>query len=327
VVAGKIELTAYEIIGVDPHAPAELVAHIYWMAAADLQAERSAGKQVDDQLHLLTRAYEAVSTPERRAQYDDFIGHNGEPVIKRKLSYPRRSMRQRLLRRQFIPAHVNYYEFLGLLPNAPTGQITDAYRIMRDYYLKAPVDKHREILMRHLEDAVNTLSDANLRAAYDEKRARRAKDSPARVDAVIQEPVALAPAPAQEPPATASPPAPARVIPSFSTTAKPEPSDPLDEPPPAGRYEEATAGKAVASSLSGLFRVLVAPARIFRSGAPRANHRQADSNEPAPDTEHHGLLDRFKAAPAQQASDEEVERALIERLAGRVEDAERRNFN
>lgn len=169
--------TAYKVLGVHPSAPGDLIVAVYWMTVGELQKRRAAGEAVDWLLHAVTRAYEMIGDPQHRAYYDQTIGNQVEPILTRPIRVPRRSLFSRL-RGQRVPApNVDYYEILGLDPEAPTSQVLEAYHVMRDTYLRAPNPRKRVVLIRVLNDALKIVGDPEQRARYDEKRKGRARRS------------------------------------------------------------------------------------------------------------------------------------------------------
>ena len=153
--------TAYDLLVVHPSAPADLIATSYWLLTGELLKRRDAGKYVDDKLHELTRAYECVSDPIRRAAYDATLGHTREPLAKRGLPHVHRSV---------ISATVDHYEVLGITLAAPSELLPSAYRIMRNQYLRVPLENKRKVqLLDALDDAFATLGAPERRQQYDER--------------------------------------------------------------------------------------------------------------------------------------------------------------
>lgn len=150
---------AYEILGVHPTAPGDLISAVYWKAIDEIQAEREAGHPVDQILHLLTRAYSMVSTSEVRAGYNIAIGQSREPISTRRL--PRRGLFRRT-------DPIDYYEVLGLHESAPQEVITTAYNIMRMHYLRLDMNKgRRSMVLQAAEQARTTLGNEASRRRYD----------------------------------------------------------------------------------------------------------------------------------------------------------------
>jgi hypothetical protein len=187
---------AYEILGVHPSAPIELIGAMYWTSAGDFQRRRLGGENIDAELHALTRAYELVSDADRRARYDELNGTAAEPVITRSIPVPRRSIIDTIRRRRVAAPNVDYYEILGLTPSATAPRAREAHRIMRDIYLRAPNPQKRTRLVALLDDALAMMLEPERREQYDQGRRKgnRAAIPPATVVAPLaaaqEEPIA-----------------------------------------------------------------------------------------------------------------------------------------
>ncbi len=158
--------TAYELLGVHSSAPGELISACYWAIAGDLQKKRATEPEVDAELHLLTRVYESISDPDRRAEYNLSINGAREPLSKRPLPR-RRFILLRLFRRNrySVNWYVDPHEVLGLHPSAPQSVVPTAYRLMRDVYLRLPPgSRRRETLMDLLDESYAVLGDPQRRA-------------------------------------------------------------------------------------------------------------------------------------------------------------------
>jgi curved DNA-binding protein CbpA len=166
------KLTAYDWLGVHPNAPLELISASYWLAAGALQTRRSSGERVDETLFTLTRAYEVVSDGERRSNYDLALGHDSEPLTKRRLPRVRRTLRGRLFGRSDGVGAFDLYEVLGLAPDAPPEMLQAAHHIMRNHYLRVPDEKRRNTLLYALDAALEALGDPEKRAKYDKRKGR-----------------------------------------------------------------------------------------------------------------------------------------------------------
>lgn len=151
--------TAYQILGVHPTAPMELVSTCYWILTKQLQDRRHSDHEADALLHQVTLAYEMVSDSARRERYDSAIGYDKPPLTTRPLPR-RRGLLSSLIpgRRAQIGWSVDPYEVLGLDEHAPAVFLTDAYRTMRDQYLRLPPgSRRREVLLRMLDDSYRLL--------------------------------------------------------------------------------------------------------------------------------------------------------------------------
>lgn len=315
--AEALARTAYELLGVDPSAPPELVAAVYWMDVSELQTQRTAGQPVDALLHSITRSYETISDPLRRAQYDSEIGNDAPPVMMRKLSAPRRSFLRRLFSRRPLSRDIDLYEIIGLAPAAEQAHVEEAYRVMRDVYLRAPSRRQRHLLMRLLDDAHQTLADADARAAYDSRRAKKAEAAvavaappPITTPQVEAPPPEAAPtaAPEREPVAIVTAVAEPAAAPAPTEEAEPAealvaravaeaeplaeiPSAPVEapvhiaQPKPAGRSPLRTTGVALGSTLGLLGRALLAVGRAslgaVKAGAGKLRSARGTSATPA----------------------------------------------
>lgn len=168
--SGKRDPTAYEVLAVHPTAPGELLSTAYWMAVEEIQKEREAGRRVDAALHLVTRAYERVSTPEVRSGYNLAIGQTAEPLTRRS---PEKVGWGPFRRRKPF----DYYEVLGLHETAPPELVPEAVRVMESIYLRAPMpQRRRRELLAVLDVARVTLLDPGQRARYDARRRQAGPD-------------------------------------------------------------------------------------------------------------------------------------------------------
>jgi curved DNA-binding protein CbpA len=153
--------TAYEVLGVHPSAPSDLISACYWEHTRHLR-EPGDGERPNASLHALTRAYELVSDPRGRAAYDVDIGHNETPLVSRHVPR-RRSLVSRIVRRGPTWS-VDPHEILGLHPSAPQAVVPEAYRQMRNVYLRVPPGHKRATLLTMLEEAYSILKDPARRA-------------------------------------------------------------------------------------------------------------------------------------------------------------------
>ena len=120
----------------------------------------------DFALHRLTRAYESVSDPVRRAGYNLSIAYTDEPLMKRALPR-RRFFLLRVFRRNrhALDWSVDPHEVLGLHPRALQASVSIAYRLMQDNYLRLPPESHRrELLLKLLDESYAVLGDPRKRA-------------------------------------------------------------------------------------------------------------------------------------------------------------------
>ncbi len=166
---------------------------------SDLRAERASGSEGDAALHRLTRAYELVSDPVRRAGYNLSIAHTGEPLTKR--SPPRRkSLLQRIFRRNgaALDWSVDPHEVLGLDHRAPQAVVPVAYQIMRDAYLRLPANsRRRKILLDLLDKSYAVLASPEKRAQLPGTDPAEELEAPVPVPAPAVLPADDLPAPSQ----------------------------------------------------------------------------------------------------------------------------------
>ena len=92
--------TAYELLGIHPSAPLALADAAYWWAAVALQERRAVDRAADVDLYRLTRAFETLADPQRRASYDVAIRYQAEPLVSRRLFEPHQSVVSRIFRRE-----------------------------------------------------------------------------------------------------------------------------------------------------------------------------------------------------------------------------------
>lgn len=231
-------LTAYEILGVHPAAPPELVNTCYWAQVRELQDRRNGDPDIDRSLFEVTEAYQRLSDPKRRASYDKAIGLSFEPLIQRKLLRARFPWRLLPWQRSRIPA--NAYEVLGLLPTAPQSCLDDARAIMRTVYLRLPAGSQRRyILLEMLDQSYDTLRDPAKRAELSNQVLRRKPVEAAEAsEAEVEETQAAAEAPEAEveetPASTAAPVSEAEEAPAEEAPAL----DPPPAPPPKARAKK-----------------------------------------------------------------------------------------
>lgn len=170
-------VSAYRLLGVHPAAPNDLLNAAYWRTASELQRRRTDDESVDATLYAITRSYELIANPEARAAYDASIGLSVTPVMVRPLSQIRRSWLARLLRKAIADSSFDCYEMIGLDSSAPDRLLPEAYKIMRDHYLRAPDSRRRAHLLSALDEAYTVLSDEDRRRRYDAQRLKRTDGS------------------------------------------------------------------------------------------------------------------------------------------------------
>ena len=157
--------TAYEILGVHPSAPEELINGCYWIKAIGLQKKRATEMGAPAAIHRLTQAYESVSDPVRRRGYDLSIGYTDAPLMNRSLPRRRSSLLRIFKRRTDFGWSVDPHEALGLHSSAPDAAYLLAYGTMRETYLRlASGSRRREVLLNLLDEAYAFLKEQGRRA-------------------------------------------------------------------------------------------------------------------------------------------------------------------
>ena len=320
--------TAYEILGVHPTAPVDLVSSCYWNLAKELQARRGNDHRMDLVLHHVMKAYETVSDSAKRAEYDASIGHKDEPLSKRRFKPAKRSGFGALLgRKSKLHIQADPYEVMGLHPNALPASIRDAHRIMKDQYLRLPPESRRRVqLMRMLDESYAVLSDPDKRAQYDEEVARVEVPEPPKPlnvpliyddepEAAAEEPVAVVeavPEPEEDTPtaAAAKEAAAATAVATAETRAAKEHLETAARAE-NGQIPDAGQPGAVARATHGLGAVGASVLRI----AHVRGKSEVDADEPV----------KPKPAPVQRPAQPQVERpdveaVLLGRLAASVEE-------
>ena len=167
----------YRLLRVDPDAPQELVAEAYWYLASRLRAEQAVRRSAERDLAAINAAYQVLAVAEQRRAYDAAVPRVLELRRERAdgaQQQQRRPLSARLLRKPQIQPEVDYYELLGVDPEAEPPLIARAYSILRTLHSKkAPGEAPKEYLSE-LAEARGVLLDRARRAAYDESRARPA---------------------------------------------------------------------------------------------------------------------------------------------------------
>ncbi len=172
----------YEILGVHPLAPLDLISAAYWRLVGHAQAARSSDESVAANVALLhlNKAYQTLIDSAARAAYNDSIGLSTQPLAKARA---RRGLLSRLisithrpLTGKYTTPPVDYYEVLRVHKSADASIIAEAYLTMRWHYLSL-VNSGREParLLSLLEEAYTVLSDAARRATYDRAIAAKAE--------------------------------------------------------------------------------------------------------------------------------------------------------
>ena len=167
--------TAYEALGIDPCAPVDLISASYWNLVKELQAYRGDDPRIDTMLYHAMRAYETLSDPEVRKEYDASIGLDKEPLTRRKFQRAKNSRLSFLPGRNKLHITADPYEVMGLHPTTLQSSIPDAYRVMKQQYLRLPPGSKRRVqLLALLDTSYAVLNDPEKRAIYDEGIAKAA---------------------------------------------------------------------------------------------------------------------------------------------------------
>jgi curved DNA-binding protein CbpA len=179
------QLNSYEVLQVHPAAPLDLITAAYWRLAGKAQSRRAVDKTAEGDLHGLTRAYQTLTNPSLRADYDRSIGvaeQNLAPQVPHARS---RGFFGRGKRDPGSDTRVDYYEILRITPTAEAPIVEEAYSTLRTYYVRLVQGGYSPIeLLDYLEEAYVVASDPDLRARYDSERERASNSSPLPVTAV-----------------------------------------------------------------------------------------------------------------------------------------------
>jgi curved DNA-binding protein CbpA len=277
--------TSYEVLQVHPAAPLELITAAYWRLAGDVQARRSVDSSAEADLHALTRAYQTLTSPELRAEYDHSIGiaeQNLAPVV------PHRRKTGFLGRSRDIAAdrRVDYYEILRIIPDAEPAIVDEAYSVLKTYYVRLVQSNYSPIeLLDYLEDAYVVVSDPDQRRKYDAER----KPAPAPAAPVA----AVAAAPAPRPKAAEKP------------RAKPAPAP---APPRAPAVTVAPSKKpAAAQGASPMGAVTGAFGALGRQFSSMSKREQEQLEERKTEREH------------EKVDTSEIEAALLQRISSSID--------
>ncbi len=161
--------TSYEVLQIHPAAPLELITAAYWRLAGATQTRRAVDPAAAAELYQLTRAYQTLTKPELRAEYDASIG-----IAEQSLAPRVPQTRQGLFgirKRDAGSAKVDYYEILRIAPTAEAPIIDEAYATLRAYYVRLVQSGYSQLeLLDYLEEAYSVASDPERRARYDAER-------------------------------------------------------------------------------------------------------------------------------------------------------------
>ncbi len=321
----------YVVLHVHPAAPLDLVTAAYWRLAGQAQAARHDDAAAEVRLYQLTRSYQVLADSASRAEYDRSLGLPPQSLVprlprRRKPSLFGRIFGARFLRRRGGPP-VDYYEVLRVHPTADTPLLTEAYTIMRNYYVRlVRVGNESPDWLDWLEEAYAVTSDPIRRAQYDGPRETHA---PSPVGAASSAPVdaALASLPPPTPvPAAAGPELHTAEKASTPVVEKPQAAVAPDARKPAVsradvlkpaiaplRRLAAAAARRVRESTAGLYAALSRTVRWLAAGVRRTvavRRRRLDSRTAVGEEE--AFLRRLAMAPKQTASLEAGAAAVAE---------------
>jgi hypothetical protein len=226
---------------------------------------------------------------------------------------------------------VDYYEVLGISPEASVAILPAAVQIMRDQYLRIPAtSKKRAQLLRLLDDAYATVGNPERRRTYDQRTRRHARQNGSEV---VEREAPPAPQPVPEAP-------PEKLSKRRSVrqeAPRPEVDVPLDPveaaveaflPAPAsGERTRRQPGRRVLAVLPLIVRPPVAGARMLGAGLTRAAQRVsapggrrngAKKSDPAPRLANRDIPILREPPPRPKPPDIDVEEALLGRLASSV---------
>ena len=304
--------TAYQVLGVHPSAPTELISSCYWSLTKELQDRRKFDRRADLALHRATVAYQVLSDPERRHRYNQEIGFDDPPLVTRPLPR-RRSALGRLLpgSKSRLRWSVEPLEVMCLDEQAPSILFQDAYLVMRERYLRLqPGSKRRRLLLRMLDESYELLSSAPIQASngLDEPRETDRKARTSGTDSAALEPVDDHQEPHTKVGRSWRPPL-------TSATRG------------AGRAAVATGHTAIA----GAKRVGGAVRAIIRASKRDRGSRQAgavNGTKSALSTDRHGTNERLPRRPSKDSRASEAIDLYLGRIASAIEEvAEDQNAN
>ena len=212
----------YRLLRVDPDAPHELIAEAYWYLASRLKAEKTVRRSAERELVTLNAAYQILAVVEQRRAYDAAVPRAQElrrERAERAEQQQRRPLSARLLRKPQIRPQVDYYELLGVDPEAEPPLIARAYSILRMLHSRKAAGEAPKEYLSELAQARTVLLDRERRAAYDESRIQPApapEAKPVEAPEVAAETVAVKPKAVERAERPAGPGWQARVAPAIS---------------------------------------------------------------------------------------------------------------
>ncbi len=162
----------YSILGVTPSATVDEIRRAFRRLARRYHPDVNPDPDASERFHEINTAYRTLADPSRRAEYD---ANRDSGVASRSGSGPegqqnvRRFYFQRRVRAATDPrATWNYYDILGVQPNAPEQTIVRAYqRLYREFYPGREHDPGTAAILQEIAEARDVLIDPERRLAYD----------------------------------------------------------------------------------------------------------------------------------------------------------------
>jgi hypothetical protein len=192
------QTSCYRLLQVHPAAPAELITAIYWRLVGRAQVSGGSEESTDARMRELSRAYQVLSDPVKRAAYDRSMRF-GELEELPSLPPGRSSgtFNGDPAGESNGQAWVDYYELLRVDPAAEPPVIEEAYAIMRDQY-EASVESGEAPpeLLELLDEAFETTRNAARRIRYDAERPQYLEAASAAAAPAVARVAATAAAPA-----------------------------------------------------------------------------------------------------------------------------------
>jgi len=163
----------YRLLQVHPAAPAELITAVYWRLVGRAQVNRDKEGSVGARVRQLSRAYEVLSDPKRRAAYDKSIRIGAPQGISQLTAAGPADQRgdgDASVDPDRWPA-VDYYQLLRVDPAAELPVIEEAYEVMRSQYQDlVEAGQAAPELLKLLDQAFETTRSPAQRRRYDAKR-------------------------------------------------------------------------------------------------------------------------------------------------------------
>lgn len=279
--------TSYEVLQVHPAAPLDLITAAYWRLAGAAQSRRAVDTTAEGDLHRLTRAYQTLTNPALRADYDRSIGvaeQNLAPEVPHARS---RGFLRRGKRGPVSDARADYYEILRIVPTAGGAIIEDAYATLRTFYVRLVQSGYSPIeLLDYLEEAYVVTSDPELRARYDSERERKSSGSQAAISAASDGAITGA---------------------KPSTARKPKPAAPRADPETSALRMSPRFRSPRSQGGSHLGAITGAVAALGRQFSTMSKREQQHSDDRLSEREH------------DQVDSSEIEAALLLRISSSVE--------